>query len=60
MMREAGFRIPQDTEVREKLAELRFLEESIGKTGRLALAPVLHTSNRRLWQIYLLRGQVCV
>jgi hypothetical protein len=55
MMREAGFRVPGDPEVREKLAELRFLEKSIGRTGRLALSPVLHTSSRRLWQIYLLR-----
>jgi RsiW-degrading membrane proteinase PrsW (M82 family) len=55
LMREAGFRIPVDPEVGEKLAELRFLEKSIGRTGRLAISPVLRTSNRTLWQLYLLR-----
>jgi RsiW-degrading membrane proteinase PrsW (M82 family) len=55
LMREAGFRIPADPEIREKLAELEFLERSIGKTGRLAVSPILHTSSRQLWQLYLLK-----
>ena len=54
MMQGAGFRIPVDPEVREKFVELQFLEKSIGKTGRLALLPFLHTSHRDLWQIYLI------
>jgi RsiW-degrading membrane proteinase PrsW (M82 family) len=57
LMREAGFGIPPDPEIREKVAELRFLQRSIGKTGRLALAPVLHTGNRWLWQLHLLGGK---
>ena len=58
MMREAGFRIHEDTEVKEKLAELKFLEASIGRTGKLALSPILHTGNRRLWELHVVRGQV--
>ena len=54
LMREAGFRVPADPEIRERLTELRFLERSIGKTGRLAIAPFLHTTSRDLWQLYLL------
>jgi len=54
MMQGAGFRVPADIEVREKFTELQFLEKSIGKTGRLALLPLLHTSHRDLWQIYLI------
>jgi len=55
LMREAGFPIPADPEIRERLTELKFLEKSIGKTGRLALSPVLHTGKRRPWQLDLLR-----
>jgi len=54
MMQGAGFKIPADPEVRERFTELEFLEKSIGKTGRLALLPLLHTSHRDLWQIYLI------
>ncbi len=54
LMRQAGFCISPDPEIREKLIELRFLEKSIGKTGRLAISPILHTSSQDLWQLYLL------
>jgi RsiW-degrading membrane proteinase PrsW (M82 family) len=56
LMREAGFRVPPDPEIREKLTELQFLKKSIGKTGSLALSPILHTTTRQLWQLYLLEG----
>jgi hypothetical protein len=36
------------------LDELRFLERSIGRTGRGALRPILQMSRRDLWQIYTL------
>ena len=55
LMREAGFPVPADPEIGEKLVELRFLEKSLGKTGRLALSPILHTTSHRLWQLHLLR-----
>lgn len=53
LMREAGFVVPLDPEIKERLTELRFLEKSIGPTGRLALAPILHGSSRDLWQLYV-------
>jgi len=34
---------------------LRYLETSIGRTGVLALQPMLGMSNKDLWQLYMLR-----
>ncbi len=52
LMRKTGFRISPDPEVKAKFEELKYLEKSIGKTGKLAILPFLHTSNRDLWQLY--------
>lgn len=54
MMREAGLDGAPPEDTREKFQELRYLERSIGPTGRLAIAPILHQSTRDLWQIYML------
>ncbi len=51
LMRQAGFRIEPDTEVREKFDELEYLERSIGLTGKLAMAPFLRASSKELWQL---------
>lgn len=55
LMRNAGFNAVPDVEVKEKFAEMTFLEKSIGKTGKLALIPILRTSTRDLWQFYFLK-----
>jgi protease PrsW len=57
MMRENGFEVPVDEATREKFAEMRYLEKSIGPTGRKALQPMLHMSHKDLWQLYMLQGQ---
>jgi len=54
MMRENGFDVPIDEATREKFTELRYLEKSIGATGRRALQPMLHMSRKDLWQLYML------
>jgi len=54
MMRENGFEVPPDAETKAKFTELRYLEGSIGKTGLLALHPLLHMSHKDLWQLNLL------
>jgi protease PrsW len=54
MMRENGFDVPVDEATREKFAEMRYLEKSIGRTGLLALHPMLHMSRKDLWQLYML------
>lgn len=54
MAREAGLAIPVGDDVHANLAELRYLERSIGATGRLALKPLAVTSSRDLWHRFLL------
>ena len=54
MMRENGFETRLDDEAKASLAELRYLEGSIGKTGLLAVRPLLHTSSKDLWQFAML------
>ena len=54
MMRESGFEVPVDEATREKFAEMDYLEGSIGRTGLLAIQPMLHMSHKDLWQLYML------
>lgn len=54
MLRESGFPVKKDAEVGEKLNELRYLKETMGKTGELALAPLLHRTPQDLWQLQVL------
>jgi RsiW-degrading membrane proteinase PrsW (M82 family) len=56
MMREAGIRTEPDDEIKDRLKELKYLDKTIGKTGKLAIHPFLHTSSRDMWQIYMLRS----
>ncbi|MBI4810521.1 MAG: PrsW family intramembrane metalloprotease [Ignavibacteriales bacterium] len=51
ILRQAGFEVPPDRDVKEKLVELKYLEKSIGATGKLAISPILHMSSRNLWQL---------
>jgi protease PrsW len=54
LMRENGFDVPLDEETKAKFEELRYLEKSIGRTGMLALRPVLPMSQKELWQLNML------
>jgi RsiW-degrading membrane proteinase PrsW (M82 family) len=56
MMRESGFKAKIDAPTREKLAEMRFLERSIGKTGQLAMQPLLRAGNKEIWQLRMLES----
>lgn len=56
MMRENGFEASLDEQTRAKFAEIRYLEQSIGRTGLLALHPLLPMRRKALWQLYLLGG----
>lgn len=57
LAREAGLEVPIGPDVKARLEELRWLENAIGRTGRRALHPALHTSSRELWQLYMLGGR---
>jgi protease PrsW len=57
MMRESGFDAAVDEPTRAKLAEMRFLDGSIGRTGKLALMPLLHGGNKEIWQLRMLASE---
>jgi RsiW-degrading membrane proteinase PrsW (M82 family) len=52
--RAAGVEVPLDDEVRANFEGMRYLERSIGKTGRIAILPLRRTSGRDLWQLHVL------
>lgn len=52
--RENGLNLPVGERTREKFEELRFLEESIGKTGCLAMKPFLQIERKDLWQMHVI------
>ena len=56
MMRENGFSPKIDDETRARFAEMRYLEKSIGRTGLMAIHPMLHMSRQDLWQLYMLEA----
>jgi protease PrsW len=54
LAREAGLRADVGPDVRTNLAELRYLEKTIGPTGLLAMKPIRRSSSRDLWQLQVL------
>ena len=57
MMRENGFAAELSEEARASVAELRYLEGSIGKTGLRAVRPLLRMSHKELWQLYMIKAE---
>ena len=47
---------PLDEETRSKLVELEYLEASLGRTGQLALRPLVVATGKDLWQLSVLVG----
>lgn len=56
MMRESGFTDKTGEETRAKLEEMKYLERSMGTTGKLAIKPFLKMSQKDLWQFYILEN----
>lgn len=54
LARSAGISLAPDDLVRANLEELEYLNASVGRTGRLAVAPFLNMTHRELWQLYML------
>ncbi len=54
LLRQHGISAQPDAALKEKFAEFNYLEKSIGKTGKLALAPFMRLQDRELWQLYML------
>ncbi len=57
MLRENGLPVKRDEETTAKIAELQYVKRSIGKTGELAIAPILHHSRHDLWQLQMLERE---
>jgi protease PrsW len=55
LLRESGMEeLALDDETRDKLAELAQLERAIGRTGMLALRPLMMVTGKDIWQLKLL------
>jgi len=56
LMRESGLEEPPiDEDTRSRLAELAQLERAIGKSGVIALRPLMMATGKEIWQLTLLR-----
>ena len=55
LLKEAGFESMPSQETKEKFEELKYLQKSIGPTGKLALSPILKSNIKDLWQFYFLK-----
>jgi RsiW-degrading membrane proteinase PrsW (M82 family) len=56
LLRESGLpEPPLDDETRDRLAELAQLERAIGKSGVLAVRPLMMATGKEIWQLTLLR-----
>jgi hypothetical protein len=51
LLREAGMEVPPDPEIDAQFQELAYLERSIGRTGLLAVKPLLSQTPRDLWEM---------
>ena len=58
LRREWGFPETPDPELPRRLKELAYLEKQIGRAGRFALAPLLGSSHRDVWEIHQLNDRL--
>ena len=56
MMKETGHDVKIEQSIKDKFSEIKYLEKAIGQSGMIALKPLLHYSDRDLWQIYFLEN----
>ena len=54
MAREAGIELPVGDDVRANLKELHYLQGQIGRTGLLAMRPILSLNSRDVWQLSMM------
>ncbi|MCX6152472.1 MAG: PrsW family intramembrane metalloprotease [Ignavibacteriales bacterium] len=51
LLTESGFAVNKDEDVQQKLNELKYLKKNIGKTGILAISPVLRINQKDIWKL---------
>lgn len=56
MLTEAEMETKKDLELERKLVEMKTLGKNIGKTGMLALAPILPSDRKRVWKTEYLKA----
>jgi hypothetical protein len=56
LRREMGFAVTPDPEVPSQIREMNWLESRIGRTRKLALAPLLGRSRRDIWEMRQMAG----
>ncbi|MBK5255154.1 MAG: PrsW family intramembrane metalloprotease [Vicinamibacteria bacterium] len=54
MAREAGIDLPVGEDVRDNLKELHYLQSQIGRTGLIAMRPILSLNSRDIWQLSMM------
>ena len=54
MAREAGIDLPVGQDVRDNLRELKYLQGQIGRTGLIAMRPILSLNSRDVWQLSMM------
>ncbi len=57
MAREAGLELPVGEDVRANLKELHYLKGQIGRTGLLAMRPILSLNSRDVWQLSMMEEE---
>ena len=56
LARESGLELPITSDRHDSFQEIEYLRASIGRTGLLALKPVVRKDARTLWQVFLLEA----
>jgi hypothetical protein len=54
LMKEEGFPVKPEPNIREKFEELKYLQKSIGQTGMRTISPIVHRSRQDLWEMHML------
>lgn len=56
MMRESGFPVRHDPDIKANLDELKHLEGAIGRTAMMSLTPIVRSTEQDMWQLQILEG----
>lgn len=55
ILKNSGLDLPLSPQVEAQFSELNYLDKQIGKTGKLAIQPLLKLNNTDLWQLSMMR-----
>src|SRR5690606_12910615 len=58
LAREAGFDLPMPDSVRADLKEIQYLRRQIGRTGLIAMEPLLPRGRRDTWQLAFIEAAI--